>query len=228
MIYIVYKTTCLSNEKIYIGAHAADDMDDLYLGSGVALQRAIRLYGRDSFKREILAIFDNSDDMYAYEAEMVDEEFVKSRSNYNLKTGGVGGVKLSLESRQLISKKKLGTKLSANTKKKMSLAKIGRKVPENIRKARIGKKVHSAEWRAALSKHHSGEGNPMFGKTNPNGIQKKSKPCKIYVDGSCLTFPSATVASSELGIDRGMINYSIKHNKQVNSRGKSFLATRIR
>ena len=54
---ILYKTTNLVNGKIYIGVHSTDNLDDGYLGSGVALLAAIKEYGKKSFKRDILKFF---------------------------------------------------------------------------------------------------------------------------------------------------------------------------
>lgn len=53
MCYIIYKTTNLINEKIYVGQHYTS-ANDGYLGSGKILKRSIRKNGIDNFKREIL------------------------------------------------------------------------------------------------------------------------------------------------------------------------------
>ena len=53
MIGFIYKTTCLVNGKIYIGKHEGRENDN-YLGSGEMFQRALRKYGKENFKREIL------------------------------------------------------------------------------------------------------------------------------------------------------------------------------
>ncbi|QIG65987.1 putative endonuclease [Ochrobactrum phage vB_OspM_OC] len=91
MYYTIYKTTCLINSKIYIGAHKTNDLEDGYLGSGKWLKRAILKYGLENFTKEILFIFDNEQEMYAKEAELVNEYFVKETTNYNIRIGGFGG-----------------------------------------------------------------------------------------------------------------------------------------
>ena len=52
MKYIIYKTTNLINNNIYIGQHATEDINDNYLGSGVALLSDIKKYGKDNFNKE--------------------------------------------------------------------------------------------------------------------------------------------------------------------------------
>ncbi|PPD55267.1 MAG: hypothetical protein CTY12_01275 [Methylotenera sp.] len=91
MFYVVYKTTNLINGKIYIGAHQTNDLDDGYLGSGYLMRYAINKYGPESFQKEILHLLDCKSEMYNKERELVTEEFVKLKTNYNVRVGGKGG-----------------------------------------------------------------------------------------------------------------------------------------
>lgn len=86
--YLVYRTTCLLNGKIYIGQHQTYDINDGYIGSGSALNEDVEKFGKENFKREILFDFDNFTDMDNKERELVTEEFVKRSDTYNLSIGG--------------------------------------------------------------------------------------------------------------------------------------------
>ncbi len=88
MYYTIYKITNTVNNKIYIGQHQTEDIDDGYMGSGTVLLRAKKKYGVDKFKKETLYIFDNFKDMDLMESEIVDEEFVSRRDTYNVVLGG--------------------------------------------------------------------------------------------------------------------------------------------
>ncbi|MFW6377455.1 MAG: GIY-YIG nuclease family protein [bacterium] len=60
-MYIIYKIINLINYKFYIGKHKCEFEEfDGYLGSGLNLQRAIKKYGKENFKREIIEICDES------------------------------------------------------------------------------------------------------------------------------------------------------------------------
>lgn len=61
------------------------------MGSGKYIKRAIKKFGIGYFTKEILKIFNNKEDMYKYESEIVNENFVKSSYTYNIAIGGSGG-----------------------------------------------------------------------------------------------------------------------------------------
>lgn len=119
MFYIVYKITNLINNKIYIGSHKTNDLNDNYMGSGKLIKQAVEKYGFNNFKKEILFIYNNPKQMYLKEAEIVDEEFLKRTDVYNLVPGGHGGWdyinsnKLNYRSENwLEARKKSGPKIS--------------------------------------------------------------------------------------------------------------------
>lgn len=89
--FTVYKTTNLINGKIYVGCHVTLNPDDSYLGSGKILIQAIFKYGIENFSKEILFVYDNPEEMFLKESEIVDSDFVKSENTYNIKIGGEGG-----------------------------------------------------------------------------------------------------------------------------------------
>lgn len=91
LYYIIYQTTNILNNKIYIGMHKTSDLNDKYLGSGKLLNLAIQKYGRDNFTRKILFVFDNEKDMRLKESEIVTPEFIARKDTYNLTTSGRGG-----------------------------------------------------------------------------------------------------------------------------------------
>lgn len=104
MIYLIYETTNLINGKKYIGMHQTNDINDGYLGSGVALCAAIQKYGSKNFKKRILHQVDTYEKMVKLEQELITEEIVKSPEYYNLRIGGQGGA-LTEDAKAKIGKK---------------------------------------------------------------------------------------------------------------------------
>lgn len=88
--YYLYKITNILNGKIYIGVHRTDNLNDNYMGSGINLKRAIKKYGIDNFKKEIIEYFANEKDMFQREIEIVDADFILREDTYNLTEGGYG------------------------------------------------------------------------------------------------------------------------------------------
>lgn len=105
MKYIVYCTTNLVNKKIYIGVHQTNsDKFDGYIGCGVyvskpstynhpktAFQYAVQKYGPKNFQRVTIKEFENSEDAYNLEHDIVTLEFLKRSDVYNQAIGGLGG-----------------------------------------------------------------------------------------------------------------------------------------
>lgn len=91
MFYTIYQITNTINDKIYVGKHMTLDLNDGYMGSGTLIKRAIEKYGIDFFKKEIIHVFENEDDMNLKERELVTEEFCNREDTYNLCVGGKGG-----------------------------------------------------------------------------------------------------------------------------------------
>ena len=116
-VYTVYKITNLINQKFYIGVHKTKDPHDQYMGSGVAIRKAITKYGSDSFKKEILFVTELKEEAYGRERELT-QNFMES-SNYNMKIGGVGGFtrENSLKGNAASLKRMTREQRSANGKK---------------------------------------------------------------------------------------------------------------
>ena len=87
----IYKTTNLINHKIYVGQHkwSGNTIDRNYFGSGKSLLKAIRKYGIQNFRCEIIDWCYNDEDMNNKEIFWID--FLQSTNRaigYNHSDGG--------------------------------------------------------------------------------------------------------------------------------------------
>jgi hypothetical protein len=101
--HIVYLTTNLVNQKIYVGIHSTNNLNDNYLGSGSTLQFAIRKYGVENFKRDILYYCLTRENIFAIESRIVDLDFVKNKKTYNTKIGGTNTNLHTNETKNILS-----------------------------------------------------------------------------------------------------------------------------
>ena len=180
MYYTVYKITNLINNKIYIGVHKTKDINDNYMGSGKYLKRAQEKYGIENFRKEIIEVFDNAEDMFNMESQLVNEDFVKDAETYNLKVGGEGGWDYNnikgLANRLNVNDSIKGGKNSAKIRSEKTYEelkhvydKIGSSLREYYKENYNGfkGKSHTDETKMkmskAISKKAKGEGNSQFG-----------------------------------------------------------------
>ena len=197
MYYTVYKITNLINGKIYIGVHKTKDINDDYMGSGKHLKRAQEKYGIENFEKEVLKVFDNAEDMFSMESELVNEDFIQNPETYNLKVGGFGGWDhINQEGNPYWSKEfaKIRSDLGLKSRKialewlyendkdwvdKMVLKRNKTMYEKYGEKAFVtfeGKK-HSSESKKRIgeanSKHQSGTGNSQFGTMWIHNLEEK-------------------------------------------------------
>ena len=91
----IYKTTCLINNKIYVGQHkwSGPKIDPKYLGSGKILKEAIKVYGKENFKCEVLEwceSFDELNKRERYWEHLYGLPDPKREIGYNITIGGQG------------------------------------------------------------------------------------------------------------------------------------------
>lgn len=91
-MYYIYRTTNLINGKTYIGKHESKDiMNDKYLGSGKLLKPAIKKYGKENFKNEVIEVVESLFHANVMEEVWIAKERAIGKAEYNLADGGQGG-----------------------------------------------------------------------------------------------------------------------------------------
>lgn len=171
----LYKLT-FPNGKSYIGItkHSIEHRIKIHIrasrgGKKLAIYNAIRKYGEDSFKIQVLAM-DNPDNLPMLEINAIKKHGTFGVGGYNLTAGGEGTLgrsfTVSEETKAKISKTtkgRIGKPLSNETKKKLRDANIDKKASEAIKKkisiALMGKqkgKITSEETKAKISTSLSG------------------------------------------------------------------------
>jgi len=159
----VYKTTNLVNGKIYVGKHICKNLEDGYLGSGIIITAAIKKYGKDNFKREIIEHVQTKPELSERETFWIKE--LRSQDltiGYNITNGGDGFSSWTTEQHIKAAKKRVGQKRSEETREKQSKARVGMKFSDehkkNLSKARQ-KRVITEETRKKCSKTSRGKIN---------------------------------------------------------------------
>lgn len=91
MEYYIYLTTNIINGKQYIGQHKGD-INDSYFGSGINITKALKKYGKENFKKEILKLCESREEADIWERYYINfYNAIEDENFYNLQEGGTGG-----------------------------------------------------------------------------------------------------------------------------------------
>jgi hypothetical protein len=171
-LYTIYKITNVINGKEYIGKHKTEDLNDGYFGSGKLLKKAIKKYGKENFKKEILFVFESELEVDIKEAELVTEKFCSWSNTYNICVGGRGGFSyinnsgLNNENKNWdviklkISMRKKGVKQPLSSLRMKKMHKEGKIKPP--KHSCIGYR-HTEKTKQKMSITHMGSKNSQYG-----------------------------------------------------------------
>jgi group I intron endonuclease len=243
--HYLYKITNNINNNIYIGIHSTDDLNDGYMGSGVAITRAIKKHGIENFTKEILEWFDWRCELIAREAEVVTREFISHPNVYNMFLGGESGAYGFRHTDCSIQKMRdshiglfIGYKHTANSKQNMSKAAYKRFSIKSNHPFYGKNRFFTSIWKQNLSRSMQGTrvgiNNNFYGKQHtPEAITKikekralqviseshinafKSSRCGVKVLDSTKAKISA-LQSMKCSIDGVIYNSLISASKELN------------
>lgn len=170
---------------------------------------AIRKYGWDNFKHEILFIGLDKEEAERKEIELIAQCRSDEKAHgYNVEHGGNSSGKMSEETKRKISKSLKGRHTDV---------------------APWLGKHHTAETKRKLSEMHKGSKNPMYGKhaseetrRKMSEAQKRGKLCKhVLCVETGETFVSASEAARALGLSQGNVS-AVARGERKHSKGYHF------
>jgi hypothetical protein len=178
IFYTVYRTQNLVNGKYYFGVHKTKDPYDGYLGSGRVLKHAVAKYGEQAFIKNLCFIFDNAEEAFAKEFELI-ETYRKDPLCYNLRQGGSGGfdwinsTPMDRSSRARTTSELNKVRMLTDPEFRLSVHKIlkrGREHPNSVKALQESQgftgRVHSMASRQKIAKGarlRTGSKNSQFG-----------------------------------------------------------------
>jgi group I intron endonuclease len=180
MFYYLYEVKNKINGKIYVGVHRTKNLDDGYMGSGRAINAAIKKYGLTNFEKQILEFFNNAKDMYDKEKQIVNDTFLSDPNTYNIRRGGHGGFDhinkdkdlITLRNRKIASNRdhtniRAATYAATQTKTFKQNMSIAQKKRFATSPGTFLNKTHTLETKEKMRQSHVGKGcgesNSQFG-----------------------------------------------------------------
>jgi len=149
---IIYRTTNLINQKFYVGKDTHNNPN--YYGSGKRLKLAIKKYGIENFKKEVLEVCDTLELLNEREKFWI-KELNAISEGYNISSGGDGGDTISNNPRR---------------------DEISKKISESNKGKFVGK-TNSKETREKISNaikgRFAGDKNPNYGKNHTDEAKDK-------------------------------------------------------
>lgn len=190
----IYMTTNLINGKMYIGQKKSTNfLKERYLGSGSLLRKAIKKYGKENFKVEMLCECDSKEELDEMEIYFIKQFNAKDSDDfYNLAPdgeSGVGGPKFKGHKHTDESKKKIsegnkginnkffGKHHSEETKRIMKEKAKNRKPVSNETREKLSK-IHKGikfteDHKRKISEAQKGSKGNNYGKKLPDDVKSK-------------------------------------------------------
>lgn len=175
---IIYKTTNLINGKIYIGKLVR--FRPGYFGTGKWITRALKKYGRQCFKREILEECKTHEELCEKEIFYIDYYGATDpKIGYNIHIGGEGamhGQHHSEESKRKISEYQRNRIVSNETKIRMSIAQKGLiKSNETINRLKSSYRLSEKRIKNSSEYHYNKWLNKKSNEINENEEKELAK-----------------------------------------------------
>lgn len=170
---VIYITTNLITGHKYIGKSSRNS--ETYLGSGTILKNAIKKYGIENFKKEIIEECETLEELNEREYYWIQKyNAVESNEFYNLVDGGHGGGDNLSNHPHLDEIRK---KISIGTSKAQMGRKHSKETIEKIRKSNIGikKSPHTEEWKLEISSKLKGKKKPERSEEHRKNISDANK-----------------------------------------------------
>ena len=152
-MHYIYRIINKINGKTYIGQHKYKKLNDNYMGSGKLIIKAIKKYGIENFKKEILEFnIPNVDLANDWEQMYILFERAKGKAEYNIANGGNGKGTVSEETKIKLSEINSGSNHPQYGKPAWNR---GKTTPDDVKKkmseANKGKHFASEETRKKMS-----------------------------------------------------------------------------
>jgi group I intron endonuclease len=175
--HIIYKTTNIKTGKFYIGKHSTDNLEDGYLGSGIALNDSIKKYGIENFKREIIEFCQDPEHLSEREKYWIVSENSIIPNGYNISLGGKGGDNFTHNPNKDVIREKMSInrkprKATPEERERRSRMMIGKKLKSH-------KKIQCEFCLREINKANYSRWHGRKCKSNPNAdaIEFKKKYC---------------------------------------------------
>lgn len=169
MYHYLYKIINNNNLKFYIGVHSTSDIDDGYMGSGIAITEAIKKYGIDSFTKEIIEFFDTRESALKRESEIVTNDLVNDQKCYNLTLGGT----FPPSRKDVPHTEETKNKISAHLIKNIDKCRENGKQSWNARKSKGGWTKEEIRKRVETRKKLGNYDNDMSAANSKESIKKR-------------------------------------------------------
>ncbi|OHW63069.1 GIY-YIG catalytic domain protein [Andreesenia angusta] len=147
-IGFIYITTNLIDGKKYIGQRKLSSGWEYYLGSGKLIKRAIKKYGKENFKRDIIEYGASQEELNYLEIKWIEKyNAVNEDTFYNLADGGKSGNKLAsmTESEKKAYSQKLSSSIRNSKKHQEALSRIHKSEERNRKLSLLKKGVPLSE-----------------------------------------------------------------------------------